>query len=121
MNKKESFALHLKRTMSNGLFIFFFLMFIESICFNRKDTNIVGIMFLSNSIIFFPWLKNILNYFKLKLAFKQKALIFILNFLIAIITMSLRKYDYIYLIVEVILIDIVWFLVIYISNKRVRK
>lgn len=121
MNKKESFTLNLKRTMSNGLFILFFLMFIESIRFNRKDTNIVGIMFLSNSIIFFPWLKNILNYFKLKLTFKQKALIFILNFLIVIITMSLRKYDYIYLVVEVILIDIVWFLVIYISNKRVRK
>lgn len=121
MNKKEKFTKHLKRTMNNGLFILFFLMFIESIRFNRKDTNIVGIMFLSNSIVFFPWLKNILKHFKLKLEFRQKLLIFILNFLIAIIAMSLKKFNYIYLIVEFVLIDIVWFLVIYISNKNKRE
>lgn len=121
MNKKESFTLHLKRTMSNGMWIFLLAMFIESLFLKDNKCYIVGLMLLFDSFLFFPWLKNILNYFNANIRWIQKLVIFVLSFIETGICLEISEKVYVNGIILTIAIILTWVLTISIENKRVRK
>ena len=121
MKKNKNFKESFFKTINNGIWFFLIGMFIESIILRQYMTYVAGIMILSISFIFFPWLKKILNIFNINIALKQKIIIFILSFLSAIIVINLNNVGYINLIIEFILVAVIWFLVIFISNRQKLK
>ena len=121
MKKNKNFKESFFKTINNGIWFFLIGMFIESIVLRQYMTYVAGIMILSISFIFFPWLKKILNIFNINIALKQKIIIFILSFLSAIIVINLNNVGYINIIIEFILVAVIWFLVIFISNRQKLK
>jgi len=107
-NKKRSIASSFK----NSAWVFFTLLGIQSLAFKEPYAIVLGFFLISTGFIFFPWLDNLTNLFRVKLTTKNKWFIFIVSLFLSAYLINPEEVSYLKCILPICLIVILWILVI---------
>lgn len=111
----------MKKVLQNGVFIFLFLMGIQSFFIKGPYMVVLGSMLILTSILFFPYLDIVMNLIKVVLTKMQKTFIGLTNFIIAAYSMEVDETKYVKCILPIVLMIIVWIGTIVYSKLKSKR
>lgn len=118
---KEFFLKFIKRT-TVFIWILFILLSISAFTLKYVIPVTLGVMLLSQSFIFFPWLDNICKKYNFKLLFVNKLVIFIVSFFATSYSIKINQESFITTFVAAILNILIWTLmIIYVKCFKKKK
>ncbi len=110
-----------KRSLENGIFVFIFLMGIESFTFKGPYFIILGTMLILLSLLFLTYLNKFLMRFEIKLTKWQRIFIGITIFLIAAYSVKVTETNYLKCIMPIILMITTFLLTLIYSKRKGQK
>ena len=111
----------MKKVLQNGVFIFLFLMGIQSFFIKGPYMVVLGSMLILTSILFFPYIDKVMNLIKVVLTKMQKTFIGLINFIIVTYSMAVDETKYVKYILQIVVMMIVWIGTIVYSKLKSKR